>query len=80
MASFSEEVVCHHCGGLLHCSTDTKESESCYSYCLDCGRGRKMMAYRMTLEELNKERKEWEMPPITRYKVKETHDGNSKEA
>ena len=66
MSSFSEEVECPKCGGdLFHVSTDTRDPEDNYGYCLDCGYGYSTVFASRTLEELNEERKSWELPPLT---------------
>lgn len=66
MSGYTEEVECPRCGGVLHVSTDRKDPEGNYDYCLDCGQGHCVSECQWTLEELNEERKEWEMEPLDR--------------
>ena len=64
MSGYSEEVECGRCGGLYHVSFDSSDPYGNYGYCLDCGIGCRMLDEQWTLEELNEERKTWELEPL----------------
>ncbi|KKL90428.1 hypothetical protein LCGC14_1904790 [marine sediment metagenome] len=69
MSGFTEETDCPKCGGeFFHKSTDNRDIEGNYAYCLDCGHSYAMTEAAWSLEEVNEERIEWELKPLTELK------------
>lgn len=68
MSGYTEECKCPKCGGeLFHVSTSTIPDEN-YGYCLECGHSYAMTETTWSLEDINEERKEWELEPLTELK------------
>lgn len=68
MSGYSEETDCPKCGGnLFHISHDSQPDGN-YAFCLECGHSYALAESTLSLGEVNAERKEWELEPLTKLK------------
>lgn len=68
MSGYSEETDCPKCGGnLFHISHDSQPDGN-YAFCLECGYGYAMAEFTSSLKDVNEERIEWELVPLTKLR------------
>jgi len=68
MSGASYDDVCPRCGGTMNCYSDWKPYDQVMGLCLDCGFRYYTVEDIANLEEVNEQRKVFEMRPLKRLR------------
>ncbi len=59
---------CPKCGADMNCYVDWKPYDTVRGQCLECGFSYRTEQIQMTLKQVNRQREEFGLPPLTRLK------------